>query len=276
VVDHAAGAAWQVLGVALRSMGASVVSAAPRPDGVNINEGVGAVHPEAAAARCVELGAWAGLCVDGDGDRIMIIDETGAVHDGDAIVGFLAARMHEAGTLQGGEVVGTITTGMGLQAFLAERGIALHRTAVGDRHIAARLRQTGGNLGGESSGHVLTPDLCPSGDGSRVGIEVLALAATGDAALSELLGAVPRYPTGHRKVPVVAKPPLTELASLRAVLAAADAELAGCGGRQLLRYSGTEAILRVLVEGRDDALVQRWADRLADAAKNAIAEHGES
>jgi len=271
VVDHASGAAWKVLPKVLRDLGANVVEAAPAPDGRNINEGTGAVHPEQAAKKVRELGAWAGVVVDGDGDRIFIIDEGGATHDGDAILGALADALLKEGGLRGGAVIGTVTTGAGLEAYLMDRGLRLIRTPVGDRHVAFGMDAHGCNLGGESSGHVLTPDNCPSGDGSRVAIDVLGRAIEGDVALSVLLGAVPRFPIARRKVAAGSRPPLEGLASLQETLEAADEALGSDGGRRLVRYSGTEPVLRVQVEGKTADLVEAWADRIASAAASAIA-----
>ncbi len=273
LVDHASGAAHQVLGAALKGSGAATLPFAPPPDGRNINEGVGAVHPEAAAARVASTGAWGGVVVDGDGDRIAILDERGGVHDGDAILGFLADRWLAEGRLRGGVVVGTVTTNGGLEVYLRERGLRLERTPVGDRHVAAAMDRLGANLGGESSGHVLTPDLCPSGDATRVALEVLRRAALLDKPLSELLGAVPRFPSSSRKVPAGHRPRLEDLPGLAAARDEADAALAEVGGRSLLRYSGTEPVLRVQVEGPSADLVEAWADRLAAAAAEAIEAH---
>jgi phosphoglucosamine mutase len=270
VVDHASGAAWKVLPRVLTELGATVFSVAPDPNGKNINEGTGAVHPEAAARMVVEEDAWAGVVVDGDGDRIYLVDEGGVIHDGDAIVGTLAGALVQEGKLRGGAVVGTVTTGAGLEAFLAARGIELIRTAVGDRHVAMAMDAKGCNLGGESSGHVLTPDLCPSGDGSRVALELLGRAITGETSLSDLLRAIPRFPIARRKVDAGQRPPLEGLRGLQEVLREADEVLGSAGGRQLLRYSGTEPVLRVQVEGKDADLVEAWADRIATAANKAI------
>lgn len=270
VVDHASGAAWNVLPRVLSELGANVVGVAPDPDGRNINQGTGAVHPEKAARKVVEVGAWAGVVVDGDGDRIYLVDEGGVIHDGDAIVGVLAGALSREQGLRGGAVIGTVTTGAGLEAFLAARGIDLIRTAVGDRHVAVAMDENGCNLGGESSGHVLTPDLCPSGDGSRVAIELLGRAITSESSLSELLRAVPRFPIARRRVDAGLRPPLEGLSGLQDVLREADEVLAAADGRQLLRYSGTEPVLRVQVEGKDADLVEAWADRIAAAANEAI------
>jgi phosphoglucosamine mutase len=173
--------------------------------------------------------------------------------------------------LRGGAVIGTVTTGAGLEAFLAERGLKLIRTSVGDRHVASGMETHGCNLGGESSGHVLTPDLCPSGDGSRVAIEVMGLAIQSDLSLAEMLGAVPRFPIARREVAAGSRPPLDQLGSLQAILREADEALAPAAGRQLLRYSGTEPVLRVQVEANRADLVEAWADRIAAAAQDAIA-----
>lgn len=271
VVDHASGAAALLLPEVLRSLGAEVVEAAPPPDGRNINRGTGAVHPENAAGQVRQVGAWAGIVVDGDADRIVLIDELGTIHDGDAILGALASALQQEQALRGGAVVGTVTTGAGLQVFLGDLGLKLIRTPVGDRHVAAAMDREGCNLGGESSGHVLTPDLCPSGDGSRVAIEVLGRAIEAGLAPSELLGVVPRFPVAHRKVPAGARPALESLEPLQQILVEAARELSSCGGRHLLRYSGTEPVLRIQVEGERSDLVEAWADRLAQAAEQSIA-----
>lgn len=270
VADTASGAACAVLPEALEAAGATVISIAPEPDGVNINDGLGAVHPEVMAAAVVEHGAHAGVAVDGDGDRIMLADEAGTVHDGDAILGFLAAQMQADGSLQGDVVVGTKTSNSGLGQYLSGLGLELARSDVGDRHVAALMKARGGNLGGETSGHVLTPDLCPSGDATRVALDVLRRAAATGEPLSALLGAVPRYPVARASVRVGARPPIAELPALVALMAEADTALAPVGGRTLLRYSGTEPVLRVQVEAPDAATADGWRDRLAACVQECI------
>jgi len=274
VADHASGAAHEALPAALRQAGASVVVASPPPDGRNINEGWGAVHPEALAAAVVAEGAYGGVAVDGDGDRVTLVDETGAVHDGDAVLGFLARELAEEGALPGRLVIGTVTTNSGLERYLAAADIRLRRSKVGDRHVAALMDEHGARLGGESSGHVLTPDLCPTGDGIRVAVEVLRRA--GGRPLSTLLGAVPRDPSAKRAVRVGARPALDSLPPLVALLTEADAALSAAGARRLLRYSGTEPVLRIQVEGPDADLVASWADRLAECVRTCIPPEGAS
>ena len=270
VADDAAGAAWQVLGPVLEACGAEVVSLAPAPDGRNINDGIGAVHPGRAGELAAAKGAWGGVVVDGDADRVQLVDERGTVHDGDAILGFLAERMTGEGTLTGGAVVGTVTTNGGLERFLADRGIDLVRTPVGDRHVAEAMARRGCNLGGEYSGHILMPHLCPTGDGVRTALLVLARAAAEDRPLSALLGAVPKYPSGYRKVRDGGNRPAVDEILADPAIAPVLAEVEAAGGRTLLRYSGTEAILRVQVEGQDADLVEAWADRLADATRTIL------
>jgi phosphoglucosamine mutase len=265
VYDDAAGAAAEVLGPVLEACGADVVALAPEPDGRNINAGIGAVHPDAAGAMVAERGAWAGVVVDGDADRVQLVDEAGAVHDGDAILGFLASRMAAEDALEGDAIVGTITTNGGLELFLKERGLGLHRADVGDRHVAALMTETGCNLGGEYSGHILMPAVTPTGDAIRTALLVLTRAAADEAPLSALLGAVPKFPSGYRKVPDGGNRLPVDRILADATIAPILDEVHGAGGRTLLRYSGTEPILRVQVEGRVADLVETWADRIAAA-----------
>jgi len=270
VADSAAGAAWRALPSALANLGAEVLPGSPEPNGRNINEGWGAVHPGALAAEVVRTGAWAGVALDGDGDRVTLVDQEGEVHDGDAILGFLAAEMQSAGVLPGDVVVGTVTTNSGLERFLSARGISLLRSDVGDRHVAALMAESGARLGGESSGHVLTPDTCPTGDGLRVALDVLVRVASRGESLSATLGVVPRDPSAKRSVRVGSRPPIDSVAPLASLMREADVALSAAGARQLLRYSGTEPVLRIQVEGPQLDLVERWADRLAACVRDSI------
>ena len=270
VADGAAGAAHEALPMALRAAGAEVVVTSPVPDGRNINLSCGAVHPEALAEAVKTHGAWAGVSVDGDGDRITIVDELGHVHDGDPIVGFLATGLQSAGLLPGALVVGTVTTNSGLERYLDERNVRLVRSKVGDRNVAAMMLEHNAPLGGESSGHVLTPHLCPTGDGVRVALEVLRQASVRGRPLSDLLGAIPRDPSAKRAVRVGARPALDSLPALSALLAEADVALGQGGARRLLRYSGTEPVLRIQVEGPDRELVDTWANRITECAQQCI------
>ncbi|MCO4768788.1 MAG: phosphoglucosamine mutase [Deltaproteobacteria bacterium] len=270
VADSAAGAAFEALPLSLSAAGAEVRRSSPPPTGRNINDGCGAVHPEELAAAVVKHGAWAGVSVDGDGDRVTLVDERGVVHDGDPILGFLADGLLRAGQLAGDVVVGTVTTNSGLERYLADRGVSLLRSAVGDRNVAALMETSGAVIGGESSGHVLTPHLCPTGDGIRVALEVLRQARLADEPLSALLGAIPRDPSSKRSVRVGARPALDSLPPLVALLEEADAALHAGGARRLLRYSGTEPVLRIQVEGPARGLVDTWADRIEACARECI------
>lgn len=270
VADGASGAGHEYLVEILRHLGAEVIVSDPTPNGRNINDGCGAVAPEALARRVVAEQAHAGVALDGDGDRIMLVDELGGIQDGDAILGALAADGQARGWLRGGAVVGTVATNGGLEGFLRTLGLRLERTAVGDRNVAERMAALGANLGGESSGHVLRPDLCPSGDGARIAIEVLRLAAREGRPLSALLGVVPRFAVEHRKVRVQRRPAVESVPELARCIAEVETELAVLGGRTLVRYSGTEPILRIQVEGADRARLGLWADRIAAAARVSV------
>jgi len=272
VLDSASGAGWDTLPRAFRAAGAEVIDISPAPDGRNINLERGATQPHALAAAVIEQGAWAGVALDGDGDRIVLVDEEGSIHDGDAILGVLAQSMRRAGTFRGDAVIGTVTTNGGLEEFLQDLNLGLVRTKVGDRNVSARMSRDGCNLGGESSGHILTPDLCPTGDGTRVALCLLGDASRQDLPLSTLLGAVPRYPVANRQVAAGTRPPLEDLAELQRVASEVQAQLSNRKGCVLLRYSGTEPILRIRVEGPDGDLVQRCADQLAASAASAL-EH---
>jgi phosphoglucosamine mutase len=271
LVDSAAGAAHGLLAAAFRRLGADVLDTAPRPDGRNINHRCGALHPEGLAAAVQERRAWAGVAVDGDADRVLLVDELGRIHDGDAILGYLAQHMQGRGELKGGAVVGTVASGAGLEAWLRALGLALRRTPVGDRQVAAEMDRIGANLGGESSGHVLTPDRCPTGDGTRVAVDVLCAIAQSGATVSAALGAVPRYPIAHRSLCSATKPAIESLPGLRSVIAAAELQLSAAGGRVLVRWSGTEPLLRIQVEAESADLVEAWADRLLAGAQEALA-----
>ncbi|HCP46571.1 MAG TPA: phosphoglucosamine mutase [Deltaproteobacteria bacterium] len=271
VVDSAAGATWHTLPAAFRSAGAQVDHISPEPNGRNINHNCGATQPESLAAAVVRQGAWGGVAVDGDGDRLILVDELGAIHDGDIILGVLADAMKQMGLFRGEAVVGTVTTNGGLAEFLKGLDLSLIRTDVGDRHVARRMLQEGCNLGGESSGHILTPDLCPTGDGTRVALWLLGHASQQDQRLSTLMSTVPRYPVANRKVDARHKPQLSGLSGLQDAVTEVEEALDNRAGSVLLRYSGTEPVLRIRVEGPDGDLVQRCADRLAACAAQALA-----
>ena len=260
VVDCANGAAYRTAPDSLRDLGADVTVMANSPDGFNINEGCGAVHPEAVAARVVDTGAEIGIALGGDADRLSMVDEKGVVSDGDQLLACLAGTMREAGTLTGGGIVGTMMTNGGIEPFLDGLGLALHRTKVGDRYVLEAMRQNDINLGGESSGHILMTSLSTSGDGLIAALQMLRLLAQDDRPASELF---------HLFTPKCQKMEnlrgfdrsVLDLPAVVAGLAAIESGLAG-KGRLLVRASGTESLLRVMVEADDSALVDSTIDEI--------------
>ena len=251
VVDCANGAAYRTAPDTLRDLGAEVVAIANAPDGFNINSECGAVHPEALAATVLAHGADVGVALDGDADRLILVDESGAVINGDQVLACLARAMQQAGTLTGNAVVGTVMTNGGIEPFLDSLGLTLHRTQVGDRYVLARMQQEGLNLGGESSGHILQTSLTTSGDGLIAALQMLQLLVQTGQPASQLFQA---FAPNHQKLrnlkgidrEVLARPAVVDR------LAAIEVEIAG-KARILVRPSGTESLIRVMVESADEA-----------------------
>ena len=253
VVDCANGAAYRTAPDTLRDLGADVTVMANDPDGFNINDGCGAVHPEALAARVVESGADIGIALDGDADRLILVDEAGAVIDGDQVLACLASAMQAAGTLTGGGIVGTMMTNGGIEPFLDRLGLVLHRTRVGDRYVLEAMRDHGINLGGESSGHILMTSLSSSGDGLIAALQMLRLLARDDRPASRLFHAFTPRCQKMENLPGFERA-ILDLPAVVDGLAGIESDLAG-RGRILVRASGTENLLRVMVEADDEALV---------------------
>ena len=266
VVDCANGAAYRAAPEVLWELGADVIPVAVAPNGFNINDRCGSTHPETAAEAVVAHGADLGICLDGDADRVMILDETGRVADGDQIMALLAARWAEAGRLRGGALVATVMSNLGLERFLEARGLRLERTAVGDRYVVERMREGGFNLGGEQSGHIVMTDYATTGDGLIAGLQFLAaMVETGQraSALVEQFESVPqmlknvRYQAGQ-------EPLSTD--NVRKVIAASEARLVG-RGRLLIRKSGTEPLIRVMAECEDAGMLRETVDGIVAAVE---------
>ena len=262
VIDCAHGAAYKAAPEVLWELGAEVIAVGVSPNGTNINDHVGSTHTKAAADAIVAHGAHLGISLDGDADRVMILDETGRVADGDQIMALLASRWADEGRLKGGTLVATVMSNLGLERFLTQRGLRLERTAVGDRYVVEAMRRGGWNLGGEQSGHIVMTDYATTGDGLIAGLQFLAeMARTGQAAsrLVDQFQTVPqllqniRFPAGS-----------TPLASVKvqATIAANEQRIAG-KGRILIRKSGTEPLIRVMAECED-------ADLLADVVQDIV------
>lgn len=269
-LDLAHGAAHAVARPLFTRLGATVRVTGDKPDGRNINEGCGSLHPESVAALVMSCGARFGLAVDGDADRSILVDERGAVVDGDGILALMAVDLQERGLLAGNAVVGTVMSNFGLELFLKRRGIGLVRTPVGDRHVSAALKERGLVLGGEPSGHVIFgADLEWLGDGLFTALRVAELLVRRKLELSEALRGFSRAPQVNTQVRVASRPELGTVAGFKEILSSSEERL-GNQGRIVVRYSGTEPVCRVMVEGADASLVQALADELAAFLRRSI------
>ncbi|AKS45531.1 phosphoglucosamine mutase [Octadecabacter temperatus] len=259
VIDCANGAAHRVAPEVLWELGATVIPVGTSPDGFNINEGCGSTSPRTAAETIVTHGADVGICLDGDADRVMILDQNGNVADGDQIMGLFALRWADQGRLNGDTLVATVMSNLGLETFLQDHGLNLKRTNVGDRYVVEAMRAGGFNLGGEQSGHIVMTDYATTGDGLLAGLQFLsAMIETGKPA-SELIKVFETVPQMLKNVRYSdGADPLNE-ASVKAAIAAAEADLVG-KGRLLIRKSGTEPLIRVMAECVDDALLGQVVD----------------
>jgi phosphoglucosamine mutase len=267
IVDAAHGAAYRVAPLVFTELGAVVHAIGVRPNGTNINRDVGALHPETARAEVVRRRAQVGFALDGDADRVIVIDEKGQIVDGDAVMAMCATRMKGDGELQGDTVVATVMSNLGLERALAAHGLRLLRTPVGDRHVVEAMRAGGFNLGGEQSGHLVFLDHASTGDGLIAALQVLALMIRTGRPLSELAGeAMDRVPQVTESVTLPARRPLEEMPTLQRTSDRVRAALGG-EGRVLVRWSGTEPKLRIMLEGPDEGRIRGWARELAEAAR---------
>lgn len=256
VVDCANGAAYKAAPQVLWELGAEVIPVGVSPDGTNINRGCGSTDTRLAAETVVAHGADVGLCLDGDADRIMILDEAGDTADGDQIMGLFAARWAAEGRLAGGTLVATVMSNLGLERYLSDRGITLCRTGVGDRYVVEAMRAGGYNLGGEQSGHIVMTDYATTGDGLLAGLQFLAEMKRTDRPASDLRQAFQPVPQKLRNVRF--DPASAPLDSAHVQLAIAEAEtLLNGSGRLLIRKSGTEPLIRVMAECEDDGLLEQ-------------------
>ena len=267
VVDAAHGAAYRVAPAVFSELGATVKAIGVQPDGVNINEGVGALHPDKVRAEVVKASAQMGIALDGDADRVILVDERGQVVDGDSVLAMCALEMAETGLLTKSTVVATVMSNLGLERALARRKIRLVRTAVGDRHVVDAMRKGGFNLGGEQSGHLVFLDHASTGDGIVAALQVLALMIRKEKPLSELAAAaMVRVPQVLESVVLPRRRPLEEMKKLQTVMRSVSKSL-GRRGRILVRWSGTEPKLRVMIEGEDEAAIRGYTESLIAAAR---------
>jgi phosphoglucosamine mutase len=270
VVDAAHGAAYVVAPLVFSELGARVHAIGVRPNGTNINREVGALHPDQARAEVVRRGAQIGIALDGDADRVIVIDEKGQIVDGDAVMAMCATRMKRDGELRRDTVVGTVMSNLGLERALDAQGIAFVRTPVGDRYVVEAMRKGGFNLGGEQSGHLIFLDHASTGDGLIGALQVLALMIRTGKPLSELAQeAMERVPQVLESVTLPSRRPLEDMASLQELIRQVKATL-GKEGRVLVRWSGTEPKLRVMVEGPDEGRIGTIASDLVAAARQDV------
>ncbi|MEV6577049.1 phosphoglucosamine mutase [Streptomyces sp. NPDC051582] len=269
VLDEAHGAAARVSPEAFTRAGAEVITIGAEPDGLNINDGCGSTHLELLKQAVIEHGADFGIAHDGDADRCLAVDATGAEIDGDQILAVLALAMREAGQLRGNTVVGTVMSNLGFKLAMEGEGIAVVQTGVGDRYVLESMKEHGYALGGEQSGHVIILDHATTGDGTLTGLMLAARVAATGRSLAELAGVMRRLPQVLINVPDVDKSRVTTSGELAAAVADAEREL-GTTGRVLLRPSGTEPLVRVMVEAADIEQARAVAGRLADAVKSAL------
>ncbi|HZX61490.1 MAG TPA: phosphoglucosamine mutase [Candidatus Methylomirabilis sp.] len=269
VIDCAHGATYKVAPAIFRELGATVIPLNIQPNGVNINDGCGSLYPEVVSEAVLKHKADVGVSHDGDGDRAILVDETGAVLDGDHLLAILALDLKSRGVLRSDTVVGTVMSNVGLDLCLKEAGIAVVRAPVGDRYVLEEMLRHGVNLGGEQSGHIVFLDHNTTGDGVVTALQLLALMAKHQKPLSQLRRCMTAVPQVLLNVRVAEKQDFESLPAVQAAIANAEAQLDG-GGRVLVRYSGTEPVARVMVEGRDAEQVERLARSIARAVEKEL------
>ena len=268
VVDCANGAAYEVAPTAIWELGAKVVTLGVSPNGININDGVGSTSLDAVKAKVLEEGADIGIALDGDADRLIVIDEKGQAVDGDQIMALIGARLAASGELKGGGIVATVMSNLGLERFLNDAGLALVRTKVGDRYVLEAMRAGGYNVGGEQSGHMILLDHATTGDGCIAALQVLGALVRAGKPASELLHLFEPVPQVLKNVVYSGGDPLTD-PQVQAAIAEGEAALDG-RGRLVIRKSGTEPKIRVMAEGDDAAQVEKVVDDICAAVKAAV------
>jgi phosphoglucosamine mutase len=269
VLDCAHGATYRVAPEIFRRLGADVRVLNASPDGQNINRGVGAMHPEGLQKEVLRSGAQLGLAFDGDGDRLISVDEAGQIRDGDYALAICGRHLAARGQLKGGTVVTTVMANLALDRTLTKAGIGLAKVAVGDRYVLEEMLRIGANLGGEQSGHLLFLDHATTGDGIVSALQLIGVMRESGASLGELAQCLVKFPQVLVNVRVKSKPPVGSIPDLAERVQVLEAEMNGAG-RILLRYSGTESLLRVMIEGEEQARIEHMAEELAGIIRRAI------
>ena len=266
VIDCAHGAAYKAAPEVLWELGAEVITVGTSPNGFNINQNCGSTQPRMAAEAVVSNGADLGICLDGDADRVLLIDETGAVADGDQIMGLFASRWARDGRLKGNSLVATVMSNLGLEQFLGGEGIGLERTNVGDRYVVERMRRGGFNLGGEQSGHIVMTDYATTGDGLMAALQFLAALVQSGLRASELANVFEPVPQLLKNVRFEKGQTPLDDESVQTEILRVESALAG-RGRLLIRKSGTEPLVRVMAECEDEGLLHQSVDAIVSAVE---------
>jgi phosphoglucosamine mutase len=262
-LDCGNGAAANIAPTVFTAMGANVIGVGIEPNGQNINAGCGALYPDVLCQKVVQTGANLGIAFDGDADRAMFVDDQGTVRDGDYVLYILGKYLKSKGTLAGNRIVATVMSNIGLELALKDQGIEMSRAAVGDKYVLEELLKTNGSLGGEQSGHIIFPRLSLAGDGLVTALQVLKVISEEGKSLRELCEGMQKYPQILINVKVSRKLPFDSVPKIKEQADKLDKELKG-NGRLLLRYSGTENLARVMIEGKDQKMINAQAESLAD------------
>ena len=270
VIDCANGASYKSSPCVLRELGADVIVLGNQPDGTNINRNCGSMHPENMAKKVVEHRAQLGIAHDGDADRVSLCDENGELVDGDDIMAITGLDMLREGTLKENTLVTTVMSNAGLDAAIKANGGRTVRTPVGDRYVIDEMLRSGFNFGGEQSGHLIYGDYATTGDGLVAALQILRIMKLRNALLSQLKLCWKRFPQKVTNVRVREKIPFNELDGVLELVEQAEAEVKSEGGRVLLRYSGTEPKARLLIEGRDQAVLDRWSERISEVLQQQV------
>jgi len=269
VLDCAHGATYRVAPEIFRRLGADVRVMNASPDGQNINLGAGALHPEALQKEVLRSRAHLGVAFDGDGDRLISVDEEGQIRDGDFALAICGRHLASRGQLKGGTVVTTVMANLALDRALTQLGVRIVKVQVGDRYVLEEMLRIGANVGGEQSGHLLFLDHATTGDGIVSALQLIGVMQETKSSLGELSRCMTKFPQVLLNVAVTSKPPVDQIPGLVDRAKALEQEMAGAG-RVLLRYSGTESLLRVMIEGEDQARIEGMAGELAAIVRQAI------
>ena len=269
VVDCANGAAYKVAPIIFQELGAQVITIGTEPDGTNINVDCGSLKPEILSQEVVRSGSDIGIALDGDADRVVFCDENGNEVDGDHVLAICSSEMMETGTLSTDTVVATQMSNMALENYLSEKGLKLERTRVGDRYVVEAMRKLGANLGGEKSGHLLFLDHSTTGDGLLASLQILSIMKKKGKSLSELAGIIDMFPQILNSLEIKEKKPFEQIPGLVELVRESE-DILGNKGRINLRYSGTELLARVMVEGESETLINRIASRVSSVISENI------